>query len=55
MFNTTVKCRECKHLIQKEDAQSVRTNVNETYFYCPEHRKPYEKVSYPFLGFVMFS
>ena len=44
-----VKCNDCKHLILEKDASSVEFTeigigtLEAKVFYCPEHRKPYEK------------
>ena len=43
-----VKCDTCKHLIEPEDAQMVIRFYKgfpiEKNIYCPEHKKPYDKI-----------
>lgn len=50
-----MRCKECKHLIYKEDAQEVEVMFSYSFFpyrdtaykyYCPEHKKPYDIVKY---------
>lgn len=41
-----VKCETCKHLIERGDAQLLSTRSFLRYYYCPEHRKPYDGYSY---------
>lgn len=43
-----VECRDCQHLIRREVAQviPVEPGFVGSYYYCPEHRKPYEKVKW---------
>ena len=46
------KCVKCKHIVALEDMQVVEIksfktlgiNSNETRYYCPEHKKPYDKI-----------
>lgn len=38
-----VKCLECKHYVDLDDAQSVVVYHREV-FYCPMHRKPYDRL-----------
>jgi len=54
-FEDKVKCEECKHWIDKSDAQEV-ANLRLVHFwpgsrtssyYCPLHKKPYEKILSP--------
>ena len=48
----TVKCDECKHIIEKEDAQCVITKdiyspsyiLTSSNYYCPMHKKPYSRI-----------
>jgi hypothetical protein len=48
-FKNKVKCEECKHYIDKSDAQEVKIftsilwDVNYK-FYCPMHRRPYSRI-----------
>lgn len=35
-----LKCQDCKHLIEKEDAQVLKSGE----VYCPEHKKNYQRV-----------
>lgn len=34
-----VKCEECKHLIEKQDAQLVPSNWSSGIWFCPLHKK----------------
>lgn len=38
-----VKCCECRHIIEKVDAQVVIKDTDFIY-YCPEHKKKYNKI-----------
>lgn len=46
-FADKVKCDECKHWIDKSDAQQVSCTglYNFIRSYCPLHKKPYSKVT----------
>lgn len=45
-----VKCKECKHYIDRKDAQEVEVweppIVFPSWFYCPMHEKKYQRVVY---------
>ena len=51
-----VSCKTCKHLLKKEDAQIVTKNdpiglvMRYELYYCPEHKKPYDKIVHDFYG-----
>ena len=58
-----VKCDECKHWVDKEDAQEI---THESYYddffsqqtidyYCPMHKKPYEVVKSYIGGDIVYS
>lgn len=34
------KCDDCKHMIQREDAQFIKGDAKQVF--CPEHKKNYE-------------
>ena len=40
-----VKCKECKHYVDKYDAQKVNDNGSEIY-YCLMHKKNYDGIEY---------
>lgn len=41
-----VKCEECKHYVDKEDAQEVFYGYRNSIFFCPMHKKPYDEMLY---------
>lgn len=45
-FKGKVKCQECKHYIDKSDAQKISyisMYGGREFFYCPMHKKPYDE------------
>lgn len=56
-FKNKVKCEECKHYVDKYDAQEIKENTRSLYwdgtktlYYCPMHRKPYQRVRHSSYG-----
>lgn len=41
-----VKCRECKHWVDVDDAQKVSDNFSSTDYYCLMHKRPFNRVEY---------
>ena len=45
-----VKCEDCKHYIDKGDAQRVVNNcLFQTVYYCPMHKRPYDMIEEGFV------
>jgi len=54
-----VKCEECKHLIERSDAQEIKVAYSWSrdkgvYYYCPMHKKSYDRVLEGFWGILYF-
>lgn len=52
-FEGKVKCIECKHYIDKMDAQVVAVEwsfVTDYYYYCSMHKQPYDVRSFSRFG-----
>lgn len=61
-FKDKVKCEECKHYVDKSDAQEMKTGskldfigddlrrVTEYVYYCPLHKRKYDRKSSGWCG-----
>lgn len=43
-----VKCYDCKHYVDEEDAQAILHRDGEIRYFCPMHKKKYDRVIFNF-------